>query len=224
MSTQNPTIEEQTELSIRSYRGIELGLGQADPVAAISAKLEALHPGHLILVQAGKFLHGYDRSAYALAILKKYQLKLVGTSSEPLAQCLITQGQHDKRNGMRNMSFALTTAQIQDESKTVTRRLGWLKLKPGDMLRPVKKCMGLKPGEKIEQLRDPVRVAFTTREPLRRMTDDLEYGRAECIREGFPYLTPDQFVEMFCASHKPCTPETIVTRIELEYTRENSNG
>lgn len=111
----------------------------------------------------------------------------------------------------------MTTGQIQDGTKTVTRRLGWLQLKPGDMLRPVRKCMGLKPGEKIEALREPVRVISPSREPLRRMTDDLEYGRAECIREGFPDLTPAQFVAMFCASHKPCTPETIVTRIEFEY-------
>lgn len=118
---------------------------------------------------------------------------------------------------MRNMSFAMTTNQVQDGTKTVTRRLGWLHLKPGDMVRPVHKCMGLKPGEKIEALREPVRVVSPSREPLRRMTDDLEYGRAECIREGFPDLTPAQFVAMFCASHKPCTPETIVTRIEFEY-------
>ena len=83
MTTQNPTTDEQAQLQIRSYRGIELGLGQADPVAAISAKLETQHPGHLVLVQAGNFLHGYDRTAYALATLKGYKLKLVGTSDAP---------------------------------------------------------------------------------------------------------------------------------------------
>lgn len=83
MSTQFPTTDEQEQLAIRSYRGIELGLGQADPVAAIAAKLEAQHPGHLVLVQAGKFLHGYDRTAYALATLKGYKLKLVGTAEAP---------------------------------------------------------------------------------------------------------------------------------------------
>lgn len=80
---QSPTTEEQADLAIRSYRGIELGLGQADPVAAIAAKLEAAHPGHLVLVQAGKFLHGYNRTAYALATLKGYKLKLVGTAEAP---------------------------------------------------------------------------------------------------------------------------------------------
>lgn len=83
MSTQFPTTDEATQLAIRTYRGIELSLGQADPVAAIAAKLDAQHPGHLVLVQAGKFLHGYDRTAYALATLKGYKLKLVGTADAP---------------------------------------------------------------------------------------------------------------------------------------------
>lgn len=56
------------------------------------------------------------------------------------------------------MSFALTTVQILDGSKDVTRRLGWEFLKVGDLLRPVRKCMGLRPGEKISVLRDPIRV------------------------------------------------------------------
>lgn len=82
-TTQHPTDEEVVQFSIRAFRGIDVGLGQADPTAAISTKLEAQYPGHLILVQAGKFLHGHDRSAYALNILKKYRLKLVGTANDP---------------------------------------------------------------------------------------------------------------------------------------------
>lgn len=35
---------------------------------------------------------------------------------------------------MRNMSFALTTPQILNRSKTVTRRAGWSFLKPGDIV------------------------------------------------------------------------------------------
>lgn len=122
---------------------------------------------------------------------------------------------------MKNISFALTTQQIIDGTKDVTRRMGWLKLYSGVTLRPVRKCMGLRPGEKIEQLRSPILVRMATREPLRRMTDDTKYGAAECVREGFPDMTPAQFVEMFCASHKGCTPESIVTRIEFAYTQEN---
>jgi hypothetical protein len=119
------------------------------------------------------------------------------------------------------MSFALTTGQILDGSKTVTRRLGWLHLKAGDMVQPVKKCMGLKLGEKIEPLRSPLRVVSVRREPLRRMLNNLEYGFDECIREGFgehpAFQWPSEFVAMFCNTHKGCTPETEVTRIEFEY-------
>lgn len=78
-----PTTDELTKFSISAFKGIEAGLGQADPVATIAQKLEEKHAGHLILVQSGNFLHGYDRTAYALATLKKYKLKLVGAATEP---------------------------------------------------------------------------------------------------------------------------------------------
>ncbi len=47
---------------------------------------------------------------------------------------------------MKNISFALTTKQFLDGSKTVTRRLGWANLKPGEILMACEKCMGLGPG------------------------------------------------------------------------------
>lgn len=122
---------------------------------------------------------------------------------------------------MRNMSFALTTNQIMEGTKTVTRRLGWLHLKPGDQVRPVRKCMGLRPGEKLDVLRDPITVVSIRREPLRAMLDDEEYGFAEIAREGFAghdaYGWPAEWVQMFCATHKGCTPDTVVTRIEFAY-------
>lgn len=67
---------------------------------------------------------------------------------------------------MRNISFALTTSQIVAGTKDVTRRMGWQFLKVGDLLRPVRKCMGLRPGEKVEALRAPIRVIDVRREPL----------------------------------------------------------
>lgn len=82
-STQHPTGEEITTFSLKAFKGIELGLGLADPVASIAKTLEAAYPGHMILVQVGKFLHGYDRSAYALHTLKQFKLKLVGTTADP---------------------------------------------------------------------------------------------------------------------------------------------
>ncbi|MDO9227341.1 MAG: hypothetical protein Q8M09_11820 [Pseudomonadota bacterium] len=122
---------------------------------------------------------------------------------------------------MRNMSFALTTDQILAGTKTVTRRLGWLHLQAGDYLRPVRKCMGLRPGERLSVLRDPICVVSVRREPLRMMLDDIEYGFAECEREGFgshlDYRWPSAFVDFFCATHKGCTPDTVVTRIEFAY-------
>jgi hypothetical protein len=82
-ATQHPTAEEVAKFSIRAYKGIEVGLGQSDPGASIAKTLEDKYPGHLILIQAGKFLQGYDRTAYALHTLKQYKLKLVGTALDP---------------------------------------------------------------------------------------------------------------------------------------------
>lgn len=125
---------------------------------------------------------------------------------------------------MRLMSFALTTAQIMEETKDVTRRLGWRHLRAGHLVCPVKKCMGLRPGEKVQVLRDPLLIVSTRREPLRRMTDDLEYGYAEVAREGFKdhpdYGDPGAWVAMFCATHRGCTPDTVITRIEFTFNPE----
>lgn len=123
---------------------------------------------------------------------------------------------------MRNMSFSLTTDQVRAQTKDVTRRLGWKFLKVGDLIQPVKKCMGLKPGEKIEKIGPPIRVTGLRREPLDMLTSDVDYGFVECAREGFPapHLCqwPSEFVSMFCGTHKGCTPSKVVTRIEFEYT------
>ena len=118
---------------------------------------------------------------------------------------------------MRNMSFALTTSQVREKTKDVTRRMGWLHLKVGEFIQPVKKCMGLRSGEKIERIGGAVVIVRTRREPLRRMIDDPDYGRSECRREGFPDMSPDEFVSMFCATHKGCTPDSLVTRIEFYF-------
>lgn len=81
--TQHPTGDELTTLALRTFKGVDIGLGQADPVAIVASTLEAQYPGHMILVQAGKFLHGYDRTAYALHTLKQFKLRLVGTTADP---------------------------------------------------------------------------------------------------------------------------------------------
>lgn len=117
----------------------------------------------------------------------------------------------------RHISFALTTLQFKNRTKTVTRRMGWKDLKPGDILIGVVKSQGLKRGEKAEVL-GTIRVVSVERQFLNRLTAaDSDYGYAEMAKEGFPYLAPAEFVAYFCQSHKACTPESEVTRIEYEY-------
>lgn len=121
---------------------------------------------------------------------------------------------------MQNMSFMLTKQQIRNRTKTVTRRMGWLMLRPGNLLCAVEKGMGLKPGEHIQRL-GTIRVVDVRREPLKAMLEDVDYGMAECVKEGFgTHATlrwPSEFVPFFCSSHKGCKPDSLVTRIEFEY-------
>jgi hypothetical protein len=117
----------------------------------------------------------------------------------------------------RNISFALTTEQFRSRTKTVTRRLGWKTLAVGQVLVACVKCMGLKPGEKIQRL-GRIRVTSVTRERLSAMTEDAAYGKQEAEREGFPGMSGEEFVEMFCRHMKPKQGIAAeVTRIEFEY-------
>lgn len=110
---------------------------------------------------------------------------------------------------MRNMNFSLTTDQIRQRSKTVTRRLGWSFLKPGDLVQACVKCMGLKAGEKIERL-CVIRIVTANREQLDCIT------APDVKREGFPKMSTIEFVGMFCEANK-CAPCETITRIEFEY-------
>lgn len=109
----------------------------------------------------------------------------------------------------RNMSFSMTTDQIKDRSKTVTRRFGWHFLEPGDEICAVEKAMGLRKGEKINRLA-MIRIKSTRFEPLNEIT------QSDVIAEGFPYLSPEEFVQML-ADHYKIPPHVTVNRIEFEY-------
>ena len=122
----------------------------------------------------------------------------------------------------RNMSFMLTVKQYRDRTKTVTRRNGWAFAKVGDIVNGCEKCQGLKKGEKIVHLGQH-RWTNLRWEPLRRMIDDPEYGQREVILEGFPNMTPVEFVEMYCR-HNGCSPEDRVHRMEFEYVQVNVYG
>jgi hypothetical protein len=115
---------------------------------------------------------------------------------------------------MKNISFSLTTPQYKARTKTVTRRLGWDKLKAGDVLMGVEKGMGLKKGEKVKRL-GPIRVKGVSCERLQSLVDPV-YGLKEAALEGFPWLDGPDFIDFFCKANH-CTPETWVTRIEFEY-------
>lgn len=112
----------------------------------------------------------------------------------------------------RNISFAMTTAQIIAREKDVTRRFGWWYLKPGDRLCGVKKGMGLKRGEKIERL-CLIEVVSVRAEPLNAITQE------DVIREGFPNWTPKDFID-FLVKHYRCDPSASVNRIEFKYIEE----
>jgi hypothetical protein len=108
------------------------------------------------------------------------------------------------------MSVSLTEPAVLDRSKTVTRRTGWLSLRAGARLTLCRKVMGLKPGEKVVRLVD-VEVVDVRRERLAAIT-------AEDVRaEGFPQMSPAQFVAFFCGSHRGCAPDSVVTRIQWRY-------
>lgn len=111
---------------------------------------------------------------------------------------------------MRRMSFALTTQQVKDKTKTVTRRMGWSNLKPGDLVQPVVKCMGLKKGEKQELIGGPIRILDN--QPIE--LDDITYEDLQ--KEGFPEMNRWDFIKLFQGANK-CEIDAIVNRIEFEY-------
>lgn len=115
------------------------------------------------------------------------------------------------------MSVALTEAAVVARRKTVTRRLGWTFLKPGDRLTLCRKVMGRKAGEPLVRLAE-VEVVSVRREHLDAITDD------DVAREGFddpawladPWGPACCFVAFFC-QHMRCAAGTEVTRIEWRY-------
>lgn len=117
----------------------------------------------------------------------------------------------------RNISFMLTTEQIRNQTKTVTRRVGWECLEPGDILNACVKCQGLRLGEKMQKLCQ-IRVVSVRKEPLSKMLSSRSYGKQEVFAEGFPELTPRGFVAMF-EREMNIEPgvDCWVTRIEFEY-------
>ena len=112
----------------------------------------------------------------------------------------------------RIIGFSFMIDLIRSRVKTVTRRIGWLFLKPGDELIAAENAFGLRKGEKVvpETL---IRVVDTRVERLAEITE------ADCAKEGFPEMAPEQFVEMYCDEYN-CEPDTKVNRIEFTYPED----
>lgn len=108
---------------------------------------------------------------------------------------------------MRLISFALTTEQIRNRTKTVTRRLGWKDLKPGTLLMACEKVMGRR-GKPLVRLAVIV-VTMVTREELSIISD------VDVLKEGFD-MPAYEFVEMFCREMGGDRWQK-VTRIEFRY-------
>ena len=109
----------------------------------------------------------------------------------------------------RNMSFMLTTQQVRERTKDVTRRIGWWNVKPGQIVNACEKCMGLKKGEKVKVICQ-IQIVSKRRERLFEITKD------DCVREGFPEMHPNEFVTMFM-KHNKCGAREFVNRIEFRY-------
>lgn len=108
----------------------------------------------------------------------------------------------------RLMSVALTEQAVRERRKTVTRRLGWTFLQPGDRITLCRKVMGRRKGEPLVRICD-VQIISVRRERLGSITPD------DVCREGFD-CSVAEFVAFFYR-HMGARPEDEVTRIEWEY-------
>lgn len=117
------------------------------------------------------------------------------------------------------MSVALTEAAVRDRSKTVTRRLGWRFLKPGDRLTLCRKVQGRKPGEPLDRIAE-VEVVDVRRERLIDMTND-DVPREGVPRSEFVYFVNGQTPAIswagWYADRMGISPYDEVTRIEWRY-------
>jgi hypothetical protein len=107
------------------------------------------------------------------------------------------------------MSVSLTEQAVIERRKTVTRRIGWTFLKPGDRLTLCRKVMGRQKDEPLVRLAE-VEVVSVRREPLAHITG------TDVGREGFRGWTALQFVQFF-TDHMGGDPRQEVTRIEWRY-------
>lgn len=112
----------------------------------------------------------------------------------------------------RNMSFAITTEQVRNQTKDVTRHFGWWFLKPSDKVWAVEKSMGIPAGKTINRI-CMIEIVSTRAEQLDAIT------ARDCARERLPHYTPDGFVQML-VDHYGIDPAEKCNRIEFRYLTE----
>jgi len=104
------------------------------------------------------------------------------------------------------MSVTYTEAAVRDRRKFVTRRKGWRDLKPGTR---ITLCQRLRVSP-IVRIVD-VEVISVRREQLDQITAD------DVAREGFPEMSPAEFIDTFFVRAQNMRPTDEVTRIEWRY-------
>lgn len=109
---------------------------------------------------------------------------------------------------MRCMSFAATTEQIRNKTKTVTRRMGWKFLKPGDLIEAVAKYRGVRKNDRKKLA--TIKVHQVYRERLSHVSF------LDVDREGFRGWSPEEFIDLFCKMNK-CNRGAWVTVIWFDY-------
>lgn len=129
----------------------------------------------------------------------------------------------------RLMSVAFTEQAVVERRKTVTRRKGWMFLKPGDTLTLCRKVQGRRRADgTVEPLLrlTEVEVLAVSREPLATVA-----APGELTAEGFPELEADQPYEGACEFiARYFSPQGLgswsdkVTRIEWRYLEETTDG
>lgn len=118
-----------------------------------------------------------------------------------------------KHRQPRRMSFALTIDQILARTKTVTRRTGWRELRAGDELLAVDRARGVP--HSAQRVLARLRVLSVERARLFEMLE-RDAWKDDAAKEGFPELTAESFVQMFCRAFS-CDETIEVARIEFEY-------
>lgn len=77
--------------------------------------------------------------------------------------------------------------------------------------------MSRKRGEPLDSIAD-VEAVSMRREPLNAITTD------DVTAEGFPQMTSAEFIAYFCATHRDCSPATVIARIAWRYLNEPSDA